>query len=160
MRSRLGITMFVVALSIAGGVLMTTSASGKQVLHVVFDLNDRRVSVVDLHRDGLRLGDRIAARGALWDESQEDRVGTGYLQCLVHERILDPDQGVWNCNYVLKLADGEIMLQGMDPRGPGDYEIAVLGGTGAYAGASGDSTFTDFGADGSEYTDIVMRLSD
>ena len=161
MRSRIGVAILILILTITGGAFMATAASGKQALHVVIGpLDDSSVSIVDVHRDGLRLGDRIAARGALLDESQEDRVGTAYLQCLVHRRIIDPDQGLWNCNYVLKLDDGNIMLQGLDPRGPGEYEVAVLGGTGAYAGASGDSTFTDFGADGSGYTDIVVRLGD
>jgi len=63
-----------------------------------------------------------------------------------------------NCNYVLKLAGGEIVLQGLDPRGPGEYDMAVLGGTSAYADAIGDSTFTDVDTDAGAYTDIVIRL--
>jgi hypothetical protein len=156
MRTRLGITVCLVLLAITGGVLMTTSASGQTVVHVVS--RPARVAFFDVHRDGLRLGDRIASRGPLLDESQTNRVGTAYQQCLVHRRIIDPDRGLWNCNYVLKLADGEIVLQGLDPRGPGVYEMAVLGGTGAYAGANGDATFTDVGSDAGAYTDMVIRL--
>ncbi|MFN2526863.1 MAG: hypothetical protein ABR505_11470 [Actinomycetota bacterium] len=159
MRRRLGIAICLVILATTGGLLMTTTASGQPVVHVVFGpVEDIRSAFVDIHRDGLRLGDRIASRGPLLDESQTDRVGTAYGQCLVHKRIIDPDRGLWNCNYVLKFADGEIVLQGLDPRGPGEYEMAVLGGTGSYAGANGDSTFTDVGSDDSAYTDIVIRL--
>lgn len=76
MRTRLGITVSLVILAITGGVLMTTAASGQTVVHVVFGPpEDMRVAVFDLHRDGLRLGDRIASRGPLLDESQTDRVG-------------------------------------------------------------------------------------
>ncbi len=157
MRTRLGITIGVVILAMTGGVLMTTSASGQTVVHVVSG-PPQRVAVDDVHRNGLRLGDRIAARAPLLDESQTERIGTAYLQCLVHKRIIDPDRGLWNCNYVLKLTDGEIVLQGLDPRGPGAYEMAVLGGTGAYAGANGDATFTDVSSDDGDYTDIVIRL--
>lgn len=165
MRSRLGITIWLAVLAIAVGMLMTSTASGQKqrVVHVVVPLQDIRAKVVDHNRDGLRLGDQIAARGSLLDESQTDRVGTAYLQCLVHKRIIEPNRGLWNCNYVLELADGEIMLQGLDPRGPGVYEMAVLGGTGAYAGANGDATFTDVGTEGVDanpHTDIVVRLSD
>lgn len=158
MRTRVGITVCLVILAITGGVLMATAASGQAVVHVVLPLEGTRDAFVDVGRDGLRLGDRIAARGPVLDDSQTDRVGTAYVQCLVHRRIVDPDRGLWNCNYVLEFADGEIVLQGLDPRGPGEYEMAVLGGTGAYAGANGDSTFTDVGTDPSGYTDMVIRL--
>jgi hypothetical protein len=153
---KLSLTVLLVVLTVTGGVL-TTSASGQSVLHVVSG-KDLNVAVYDRYGDGLRLGDRIAARGAVLDESQTDRVGTALLQCVVQKQIIDPDRGLWNCNYVLKLADGEIMLQGLDPRGPGVYEMAVLGGTGAYAGASGDATFTDVGTDSDAYTDMMIRL--
>ena len=52
------------------------------------------------------------------------------------------------------------LLQGLDPRGPGEYEMSVLGGTEAYAGAAGDATFTDVGSDADSYTDVVIRFSD
>ncbi|MCA1709284.1 MAG: dirigent protein [Actinobacteria bacterium] len=158
MRKRLGFLASSVILAITGGVLMSTAASGQTVVHVVLPQEGNRVAVVDVNRDGLRLGDRIAARGLLLDESQTDQVGTAYAQCLVHKRIIDPDRGLWNCNYVLELANGEIVLQGLDPRGPGAYEMAVVGGTGAYAGANGDATFTDVGDDAGGYTDMVIRL--
>lgn len=161
MRTRLGITIFLVVLVITGGVLMATTASGQMVVHVILPLEDIREVVIDIKRDGLRLGDRIAARGPLLDESQTGRVGTAYVHCLVHRRIINPDRGLWNCNYVLEFEDGEIVLQGLDPRGPGEYEMAVLGGTGAYASANGDSTFTDVGTEGIDanpHTDMVIRL--
>ena len=160
MRSRLGITLSLALLVVTGGVLMTTAASGQTVIHVVAGAPGGAVAFVDVGHDGLRLGDRIAARGPLLDDSQTERVGTSYVQCLVHKRIIDPNRGLWNCNYVLELTDGEIVLQGLDPRGPGVYEMAVIGGTGAYAGANGDATFTDVG-DGGEvaYTDMVIRVN-
>jgi hypothetical protein len=160
MRSKLSIVIALVVLAVAAGVLVTTSASGQTVLHVVFGPQEHiKVALVDVHNDGLRLGDRLASRGPLVDEAQTERLGTTYLQCLVHRRILDPDRGLWNCNYVLELADGDIVLQGLDPRGLGVYEMSVLGGTGAYAGATGDATFTDVGTSGDAYTDMVIRLS-
>ena len=158
MRSKLSIAIPLVVLVVAGGVLLPSSASGQTVLHVVFGPQPT-TKFVDVDGDGLRLGDRIAARGPLFDETQTDRLGTSYAQCLVHRRIVDPDRGLWNCNYVLELADGDIMLQGLDPRGPGVYEMSVLGGTGAFAGVTGDATFTDVGSDADAYTDMVIRLS-
>jgi hypothetical protein len=45
--------------------------------------------------------------------------------------------------YLLKLADGDLTIAGRDARGAGVSSFAVLGGTGAYAGASGEATLTD-----------------
>src|SRR5687767_9718281 len=118
MRRTLAVAIPLTVLMIAVGVFLTPSASGQTVLHLVSETGGR-VAVFDLHHDGLRLGDRIAGRAPVVDESQTERLGTAYLQCLVHKRIIDPNQGLWNCNYVLELADGEIILQGLDPRGPG-----------------------------------------
>jgi hypothetical protein len=53
------------------------------------------------------------------------------------------DHGLWDCAYLLKLADGTILLQGLDPHGPGSSPFAVTGGTGAYRDARGDAVFTD-----------------
>ncbi|MFP5299077.1 MAG: allene oxide cyclase barrel-like domain-containing protein [Actinomycetota bacterium] len=160
MRSRLGIALSLAVLATAGGLLMMTAASGQTVLHMVVEVSmNSRVAVDDIDQDGrLRLGDRIAARGALMDESRTDRLGTSYIHCVVHKRIVDPDQGLWNCNYVLELSEGDIVLQGLDPRGSGEYEMAVLGGTGTYAGASGSAMFTDVSSDTGGYTDIVINL--
>ena len=160
MRSKLSVAALVVVLVVAGGVVMTTSASGGTVLHVVVGSSDHgRIAFDDVNGDGrLRLGDRVSARGPLFDDTQTDRLGTSFVQCLVHRRIIDPDQGLWNCNYVLEFEDGDLMLQGLDPRGPGEYQMAVLGGTGTYADAHGDATFTDVGSDDVAYTDVVIRL--
>ena len=156
MRSKLSIAVLIV-LAVAGGVLLPSSANGQTVIHVVFG-PQYATRVFDVDGGGLRLGDRIAARGPLFDETQTERLGTSYAHCLVARRIVDPAQGLWNCNYVLELADGDIMLQGLDPRGAGVYEMSVFGGTGAYAGATGDATFTDVGTADDAYTDMVIRL--
>lgn len=157
MRRKLAGLFPLAALVVAVGLFPTPSASGQTVVHLVVD-SGGKAAFFDLHQDGLRLGDRIAARGPLVNEARTERLGTAYLQCLVHRRIIEPNRGLWNCNYVLELEDGEIMLQGLDPRGPGVYEMAIFGGTGAYAGATGDATFTDIANDNEMYTDIVLRL--
>ena len=156
MRAKLGIAL--VVLVIAGGVLTTTAASGQTVLDLSFGpVSDQKVAFIEA---SLQFGDRAIVRGPLLDDAQSDSVGTGYMQCLVHKRIVGADRGLWNCNYVLELEDGDIVLQGLDPRGPGEYEVAVLGGTGAYAAARGDASFTDVGNDENSTTEMSIRLSD
>jgi hypothetical protein len=147
-------------MAVAVAVLVSTAASGQTALHFVVG-PDTGLSVAfdDRDGDGLRLGDRISGRGPLMDETQTERVGTSYMDCVVHRRIIDPDRGLWNCNYVLELEEGDIILQGLDPRGPGEYQMAVLGGTGAYMGVRGEAAFTDVGTDGGGYTDMVLSLT-
>ena len=159
MRTRIAIPLALVAALVAGLIGMGT-ASGQSALHLVIRADTQKVRMVDLNHDGLRLGDRVAARAPLTD-ADGTTVGTSYADCLVHRRIASPEAGLWSCNYVLELADGHLMLRGLDPRGPGVYEMAVLGGTGAYASASGDATFTDTfdEAQGFDKTEIAIRLT-
>jgi hypothetical protein len=44
---------------------------------------------------------------------------------------------------VLHLEDGDLVVEGLDPHGPGVYTMAVLGGTGAYARTTGEATLTE-----------------
>jgi hypothetical protein len=102
---------------------------------------------VNANQPGLRIGDRLAARGPLLDASQTSEVGRQYLDCVIMNKItVDPagePQGLYWCTYLLKLAGGDLTIAGLDARGPGVSTFAVLGGTGAYADASGQATLTD-----------------
>jgi hypothetical protein len=161
MRRKLFTSALLVLAAVAAGVFASTTASGQTALHLVLGpSSDVKVAFFDADGRGLGLGDRIASRGPVSNESRTEQLGTAYGQCLVHKRIIDPNMGLWNCNYVLELADGDIVLQGLDPRGPGEYEMAIIGGTGAYATARGDATFTDAGTGAEEYTDMMLRLSE
>jgi len=117
-----------------------------------------KVAFLNVEQPGLRLGDRLAARGALMDATQTTRVGRAYLDCVVMNQITnDPVEGpggLYRCTYVLKLADGDLTIEGLDPHGPGVYTFAVVGGTGAYAGVSGEATLTDV----PEGTEFVIDL--
>ena len=44
----------------------------------------------------------------------------------------------------LRLARGQITLQGRDPAGPGSYALAVTGGTGRFRDARGQAAMEDF----------------
>lgn len=160
MGAKIKVLVVLTASTLLAGVIGMQTATGQTVLNLSLPADSQRVREVDSDGSGLRLGDRVAARGALTD-AEGAVVGTSYGDCAVHRRILGPEAGLWTCTYVLDLADGEIVLKGLDPRGPGAYEMAVLGGTGAYANASGDATFTDTFDEtyGFDKTDMVIRLA-
>ena len=154
MRTKLGVPLVLVMGALLAGLVGMRSATGQTVLHVVMPTEGLKARFVDHDYDGLRRADRVAARGPLTD-TVGTRVGTAYGDCLVQQHIRGPETGLWHCSYVLDLAEGDLVLEGLDPRGPGVYEVAVLGGTGSYANASGDATFTDT----DEATDMMIRLN-
>jgi hypothetical protein len=118
-----------------------------------------KATFLNVDQPGLRLGDRLAARGPLMDASQTSRVGRHYLDCIVMNEItddpVDGPKGLYWCTYLLKLAAGDLTIAGRDAHGPGVSTFAVLGGTGAYAGASGQATLTD----SPEGTEFVIDLT-
>ena len=158
MRARIVVPVLVVS-TLMAGIIGMRPATGQTVLHFVVPASTQKARIINHYGPGLRLGDRVAARGALTD-AEGTRVGTGYVDCVVQRQITDHVTGLWHCSYLLDLADGDLMLRGLDPRGPGMYEMAVLGGTGAYANASGDATFTDTGDETGQVaaTEMTIRL--
>ena len=150
-------TLMIVLVGISAVGLIQRSAEAQTSVHVFWPAPSK-ATFQDLDREGLRLGDRLAARGPLLDASQTSRVGRGYLECVVMIEISDDPVegpgGLYRCTSVLRLADGDITIGGLDPHGPGVYTFAVLGGTGAYADATGEATLTDT----SSGADIVIDL--
>ena len=146
LRSRTSaITATVVLAFLAAGVIGGAIATAQGDIHVVVLFGSGSDRFVDLDDDGVReLGDRVEFRAKLFDAAATDeQVGWAFGTCLVERRITPGVSGLWRCTYLLKLAEGTITLDGLDPAGPGVYELGVTGGTGAYSAANGEATFTD-----------------
>jgi len=156
-RSRLNVALGLAFLcAVAGALLMSRPASAQGDVHL-FVGPGGRLSELDFEQTGLRLGDRLAFRVPLLDGAQASDAGVGYAECVVMRRITDDADGasgLYRCNYLLHLADGDLIVDGLDPHGPGVASFAVLGGTGAYAGATGEATVTDSAA-GTEFVIVL-----
>jgi hypothetical protein len=153
------VAVFVILVGIVA-VWMSQRPAGAQKTELnMFWPTPPKVKILDFEQDGFRLGDRLAARGPIQDGARTNQVGYGYLDCVVMNKITDdPGKapgGLFWCTAVLRLADGDLTVEGLDPHGPGVYTFAVIGGTGAYADASGEATLTD----GPEGTEWVIDLS-
>ena len=145
-----------IAFAIAIVVVNSDRASGQTDLHVFMPASSLRGSVIDVVRGpAQQLGDGVAGRGRLIDPATGENAGTLYQECTVMRKIGGLEQGLWRCSYHLRLEGGSVVLQGLDPRGSGSSKFAVLGGTDAYRGASGDAVLTD--SDGG--TDIAISLT-
>jgi hypothetical protein len=67
------------------------------------------------------------------------RVGTGYLSCGVTRRARNTEGAIFQCSGTHKLRDGTLKLSGVAKLATARViTVAVTGGTGAYAGASGE----------------------
>ena len=82
-------------------------------------------------------------RAPLFDRAETDRVGRVRGECVVVSNRITAAGGLWRCSYLLELAAGDLMIEGLDPRGPGSSKFAVLGGTEGYRTAAGDADLVD-----------------
>lgn len=148
-------TAVLAALTVGMAVASTgqgAAGSSEETIHVVFGPGSHD-QFFDFDGDGPGLGDRLAAVGPLLDQSQTERLGTAYQDCLIVSRVLEG--GTFDCSYVLKFKDGDITTHGIDPQGPSDVLFSVTGGTGAFRGASGQARHID-----TDVTDIIIDLDD
>lgn len=145
---RRSMLVLIVVVGIAAVWLTQRPVGAQTTEHVFWTVEGAggKVTFLNVNQPGLRIGDRLAARAPLFDASQTDQVGRAYVDCVVMDKITEDAEGfhgLYWCTYLLKLADGDLTIAGRDARGPGVSTFAVLGGTGAYADASGQATLTD-----------------
>jgi hypothetical protein len=130
---------------LAGSALALGTASGQQGRTLTFtgpDPKPRDVKMIDVKPKGLSNLDRYVVATSV--RSGGHVVGRVHGECV----ILDRSYRGQDCHFVLVLRDGTITADGggLDraipgaPRDPDPFadEYAVTGGTGAYAGASGE----------------------
>ena len=149
-RPHITLAACVVLAAVAVAWLYPLSAAAQSQEHVVWQAATGKSTWAP----GLRLGDRYAARFPLYDATQTAVVGKGYQDCVIVRRISDEPAGLYWCSYALELADGTLLLEGLDPAGVGQHQMAVVGGTVTYVGATGSATLTDTFTE----TDFVIDL--
>jgi len=147
MRKRMLVVVAVVAVSATTMVGLAVAQTGnaarpKETIHVVLPPTGGHTQFFDSAGDGLTLGDRLAVVTPIVNEDQTERVGTAFFDCWLGAARLQ-DGSPYVCTYVLRFQDGSITTQGLDPHGPSDVLFAITGGTGAYAGATGQARYVD-----------------
>jgi hypothetical protein len=90
-------------------------------------------------------GDLLTFANEVFDEANQNKVGTDTGWCI--RTVVGQS---WECSWTLKLADGQITVAGpfLDK---GDSVLAIVGGTGAYAGARGEMALHPRNPEGSEF---------
>ena len=108
-------------------------------------------AVIDTGATGDSAGDLLTFANDVYDKDNASKVGTDTGYCI---RTVAGKS--WECFWTLYLSEGQITVHGpfLDA---GDSVLAITGGTGEYAEASGDMALHARNAEGTEY-DFVYRL--
>jgi allene oxide cyclase len=108
-------------------------------------------SVVDLGAKGDSAGDLLTFANPVYDAANKTQLGTDHGYCV---RVVVGKS--WECFWTLKLAGGEITVEGPF-YDTGDSVMVITGGTGKYAGAKGDMKLHSRDAKSTSY-DFIYEL--
>jgi allene oxide cyclase len=89
-------------------------------------------SVIDLGEEGDSTGDLLAFGNMVYDEANENEVGTSQGSCV---RTVPGE--AWECTFSVILDDGHLSVEGPFYDGRSSL-LAITGGTGAYSTARGE----------------------
>lgn len=136
------------------GLILLASGSTAFAESTTLKLVERATTdaVTDLGATGDTPGDLLTFANEIFDEKNAEKVGSDNGWC-----IRTAAGKAWECFWTLFLADGQITVAGpfLDA---GDSTLAVTGGTGKYAGASGTMALHARDKEGKEY-DFTYSLS-
>jgi hypothetical protein len=156
MPTRSHLLMFAAATLLVPLTLMTSTMSLAQPVTlkaaappatITFKQIDRRDHFVDVPPLGgpdrpPTMGDAFVSRNELIDPSTKHKVGTTHQMCVV-TRVMHKPLNAWAvCSVVLDTARGQLTLQTAWSFTASEQALAVTGGTGDYAGATGTATWT------------------
>jgi hypothetical protein len=90
-------------------------------------------------------GDLLTFANEVFDEANQNKIGSDTGWCI--RTVVGKS---WECSWTLALKDGQITVAGpfLDA---GDSVMAIVGGTGAYAGARGEMALHARNPEGTEY---------
>jgi len=108
-------------------------------------------AVIDTGDKGDTAGDILTFANEVYDADDKNKVGSDQGICF---RTLVGK--AWECFWTLSLDKGQITVEGpfLDA---GDSVLAITGGTGEVAGATGDMALKARGTDGKAY-DFIYRI--
>ncbi len=134
------VVLLALALAILGGTF--ASASGTQALSYVAVENPKSEVYVDVGKKGDSPGDSVYFSERLLENGTQ--VGRTEITCTFYS------ERAGRCMGTLKLRGGTIEAGGSDLSGK-SFAVAILGGTGTYAGAEGAVRITELGDTRSRY---------
>ncbi len=131
----------------------SAQAHNQRVIHVVeHAITD---TVQEFHPPHMSLGDILGFHNPVFDSTNSKQVGTDNGQCT---RTVATGKTEWECFWTVKLAQGQITVEGPYYDDGTDTTLAITGGTGALVEAQGQMLLHATGNPvGSEY-DFIYTL--
>ena len=117
-----------IATSLIAALAFTSALAGEKIQLVERALTD---ATLDLGAKGDSVGDIMTWANPMFDAGNKTQLGTDQGFCI---RVLVGKS--WECTWTTTLKDGQISVEGSF-KDEGDSVLAVIGGTGKYAGAKG-----------------------
>jgi Allene oxide cyclase len=128
---------------LAAAALLIASPAMAESLYVIEHARTDATASIGKAKDNR--GDVLTFANPVFDSTNKKQVGSDNGFC-----IRTVVGGAYECIWTLKLADGQITVEGPF-HDAGDTTLAVTGGTGKYAGAKGEMLLHARDAKGSEY---------
>ncbi|MBC3986704.1 hypothetical protein H8N01_30015 [Streptomyces sp. AC536] len=120
----------------------STTASEKARVDVVdIKLKNEQHAVTDLGPAGPSLGDYNSFSGRAIRDGREVGLGAGSCKT-VH---IEGDKATTQCVITVEIGRGSVTMQSLAPKGGSSLDMAITGGTGAYAGARGTAHYWAIG---------------
>ncbi|WP_217198666.1 allene oxide cyclase barrel-like domain-containing protein [Streptomyces buecherae] len=120
----------------------STTASEKARVDVVdIKLKNEQHAVTDLGPAGTSLGDYNSFSGRAIRDGREVGLGAGSCKT-VH---IEGDKATTQCVITVEIGRGSVTMQSLAPKGGSSLDMAITGGTGAYAGARGTAHYWAIG---------------
>jgi len=142
MRSKLAASALAIAAVSAAAVPALTGAQAPGPRDVTLRMKVLNAADIEHGAKGPKMatGDRLVVRLSAFDVSGP-RVGSAYLECTNIGPKAAPPRAWLQCTQTYTLRDGQIVTAGVFRFVDMDkLNVAVVGGTGAYAGAGGSLT--------------------
>ncbi|MGI9253320.1 MAG: allene oxide cyclase family protein [Thermomicrobiales bacterium] len=117
-------------------------------------------TVIDNGDPGDTAGDTLVFANDIYDADDVNLIGSDQGSCVRVKAASKKDavDGLWECNWTVSLADGNLSVQGKSVDDGTATTLTVTGGTGAYASASGEMLLEPIN-DGAEYR-FTFRIDD
>ncbi|MFD4994729.1 allene oxide cyclase barrel-like domain-containing protein [Streptomyces buecherae] len=120
----------------------STTASEKARVDVIdIKLKNEQHAVTDLGPAGPSLGDYNSFSGRAIRDGREVGLGAGSCKT-VH---IEGDKATTQCVITVEIGRGSVTMQSLAPKGGSSLDMAITGGTGAYAGARGTAHYWAIG---------------
>lgn len=142
----------IVTLILVPGVMLAACAPAptKTTLHVVEHADSD--TVTDTGAEGDSVGDILTFANKVFDEADATEVGSDQGYCVRTEVGKS-----WECFWTLFMKDGQITVEGPF-NDAGDSVLAITGGTGAYANATGQMTLKAHNEAATEF-DFIYEIT-